>query len=96
MRTISFVTAALFFMSFLAAHDAAAFTIDNDSGTNPDGTARYVDPDDQPLPAPLGGVTVMPSGHRYDEAPGLAMPGSASDGRPPDVPGWFSSSVPRH
>ncbi len=41
------VLAAAFGLALLAAPAAHAFTMDNQSNTNSDGTARYVDPDER-------------------------------------------------
>jgi hypothetical protein len=47
MRLISAVFAATFLTFLLPATHASAFTIDPASGTNSDGTPRFVDPDEQ-------------------------------------------------
>jgi len=47
-------------MMLALAPAALAFDVDTTSGTNPDGSARYSDPDDAPLTGPLGAVTVTP------------------------------------
>ncbi len=44
-RHRAFVAAAAFGLGILAATAAQAFTIDNQSGTNSDGSAKYTDPD---------------------------------------------------
>jgi len=41
------ILAAAFAVAILAAPTARAFTMDNSSNTNADGTARYTDPDQQ-------------------------------------------------
>ncbi len=42
-----YVTLALLFGLILGAHSAAAFTTDNSSDTNCDGSSKFSDPDDQ-------------------------------------------------
>ncbi len=59
MRHLPFSVAALLALMMLAPA-ALAFDVDTTSGTNPDGSARYSDPDDAPLTGPLGAVTVTP------------------------------------
>jgi hypothetical protein len=54
------LVAALLALAMLAP-PAFAFDIDSSTSTNPDGTARYADPDDKPVGGPLGAVTVTPS-----------------------------------
>jgi len=51
--------AALVSLAMLAP-PAFAFDIDSSTSTNPDGSARYADPDDKPMSGPLGAVTVGP------------------------------------
>ncbi len=53
------LVAAFLSLAMLAA-PALAFDIDTSTSTNPDGTARYVDPDDKPMTGPLGAVTIGP------------------------------------
>ena len=44
----------------MLAPPALAFDINSSTSTNPDGSARYADPDDKPMGGPLGAVTVGP------------------------------------
>jgi hypothetical protein len=53
MRFLALVTAAMLAAVFALSHQAFAFTVYN-SGTNPDGSARYADPD-QKIQANVGG-----------------------------------------
>ena len=69
MRHLPLCVAALLAL-MMGAPAALAFDVDTTSGTNPDGSARYSDPDDAPLSGPLGGVTVTP---------GAQFGGSATD-----------------
>jgi len=59
MRLSPILVAAFLSLAMLAP-PALAFDIDSSTSTNPDGTARYADPDDKPIGAPLGAVTVGP------------------------------------
>ena len=59
MRQSPILVAAFLSLAMLAP-PALAFDIDSSTSTNPDGTARYADPDDKPIGAPLGAVTVGP------------------------------------
>jgi hypothetical protein len=53
MRVLAFVAAATLTAMLALSHQAFAFTVYN-SGTNPDGSARYADPDER-LQANVGG-----------------------------------------
>jgi hypothetical protein len=58
------VFAAAFGLALLAAPVAHAFTIDNQSGTNSDGSARYTDPDERFSNSTSGnGQTVIKQGN---------------------------------
>ena len=59
MRKLPILASALLSLAALAP-PAFAFETDSSTSTNPDGTARYVDPDDKPIGGPLGTVTVTP------------------------------------
>ncbi len=59
MRQSPILVAALLSLAMLAP-PALAFDVDSSTSTNPDGTARYADPDDKPIGGPLGAVTVGP------------------------------------
>lgn len=60
MRQSPILVAAFLGLAMLAP-PAFAFDIDSSTSTNPDGTARYADPDDKPMTGALGAVTVRPS-----------------------------------
>jgi hypothetical protein len=70
MRHLPLGVAALLAFVIVAPSASFAFDVDTTSGTNPDGSARYSDPDDAPLSGPLGSVTVTP---------GAQFGGSATD-----------------
>jgi hypothetical protein len=58
------VSAAAFGLALLAAPVAQAFTIDNQSNTNSDGSARYTDPDQRFSNSSSGnGQTVIKQGN---------------------------------
>jgi hypothetical protein len=64
---------------------AVAFELDSKSATNADGTARFVDPDDQPMP---GLMQVAPDVQDYQGA-------ATSPQLTPDQSGWIFSIAPR-
>lgn len=59
MRLSPILVAAFLSLAMLAP-PALAFDVDSSTSTNPDGTARYADPDDKQIGGPLGAVTVGP------------------------------------
>ena len=61
MRPSPIFVAALLSLAALVS-PAFAFDIDSSTSTNPDGTARYADPDDKPIGGPLGAATAPRSG----------------------------------
>jgi len=52
------ILVAAFLSLVMLAPPALAFDVDSSTSTNPDGTARYADPDDKPVGGPLGAVNV--------------------------------------
>ena len=54
------ILVAAFLSLVMLAPPALAFDVDSSTSTNPDGTARYADPDDKPVGGPLGAVNVGP------------------------------------
>jgi spore coat protein U-like protein len=62
----------------LAAENASAFTVDEKSGTNPDGSARYVDPDEQTLPFQL--FSAQTQNNDIDRSSGSRYAAPAADG----------------
>ena len=63
MRILPVVTAVA--VMLLCTHHASAFSIDSSSGTAPDGSSRYVDPDDQ-IHSMFGGKDDDSHGSGYD------------------------------
>jgi hypothetical protein len=56
MRLSLIAMMTFFVATALASGNAVAFSVDEATGTNADGSARYADPDEQPLLAPPGDV----------------------------------------
>jgi hypothetical protein len=46
-QNLIILLATVAMVAFVAAKTAHAFTIDNQSGSNPDGSAKFVDPDEE-------------------------------------------------
>jgi hypothetical protein len=90
----SCIVAAVLFAALIAAPDAFAFTFDEANGTNPDGSAHYADPDDQPLPPPLGGMQIIEQGNRFDEGPAAPSAGFPLSMPSMDLPGWLHARAP--
>jgi|SRR5262245_784591 len=77
MRILAFVAAATLTAMLALSHPAFAFTVYN-SGTNPDGSARYADPDER-LQAGLGGQRQAKTGGPVRNAVSIysgVMPGT--------------------
>jgi hypothetical protein len=94
MRTPTLFVVAALAGGILLSNHALAFTVDEKGGTNPDGSPRYVEPDEQPLPFPF----LVP--RRPTDAIEYQSGGSPYDA-PPDrngqwlrLPDWFFSSPP--
>ena len=56
MRFDLIIVSAAFFVAIIASNGVSAFEKTQMGGANPDGSAHYQDPDEQQLPAPLGGT----------------------------------------
>jgi hypothetical protein len=87
-------TAAVFAGVMLFAHHACAFTVDEKSGANPDGSPRYVDPDDQPLPFPFLRPTSPPQGSNYRGSDSQYVTPSDRNDQWLTLPDWSVSSPP--
>jgi hypothetical protein len=72
------------------ATPAFAFETDSSTSTNPDGTARYADPDDKPVGGPLGAVTVT-QGSNFGAT--TSAPSSSQGSQPLD---WTNPTAGRH
>ena len=90
MRTRPLMVIAALSATLLFAHQALAFTMDDKSGTEPDGSARYVDPDDQPSPFLFGTTQGQTEGSDRTLGPQYNSP--RQDGSSPwlKLPDWFS------
>ncbi len=92
MRHTSLSVAALLAFVMLAPAAALAFDVDTTSGNNPDGSARYADPDDAPMTGPLGAVTVAPGaqfGSGASDSSGSSASSSGSN------QGWSNTQLGR-
>jgi hypothetical protein len=67
---LAFTFAAAAGLALLAAPAAQAFTIDNQSNTNSDGSAKYVDPDQQISRFGTGSGTVRQGNTTFQFGPG--------------------------
>jgi hypothetical protein len=76
MRQSPLLVAALLAFALLAP-PALAFSTDSESATKPDGSPRYADPDDEPMPAPLGGAATSSSQFSFGVTGGPASPASS-------------------
>ena len=93
MRFVSVVTAVAAVL--LCTHHASAFSMDSSSGTAPDGSSRYVDPDEQ--------IRSMLDG-KDDDSHDLGYNANSHHRRQPAqeiingqgvlIPGSFSSTAP--
>jgi|SRR6516225_800715 len=79
---------------FCAAHHAFAFTVDEKSGTNPDGSARYVDPDEQLSPSVLFGWQSQGDEHNDDASARNTAPTFDRNNQLMTLPDRFFSTPP--
>jgi hypothetical protein len=79
----------------LLSDHALAFTVDEKSGTNPDGSARYVDPDEQPLPFLRFGGGAQTDNNDSDRSSGDGYSTPASGAHQwPNLFDWLLSTPP--
>jgi len=84
MNRFAFVLILSAAMGFSAwATPAAAFDTNSESAINPDGSSRFADPDDQPMP---GLSQVAPDIQAYQ---------GVTDQPTPDQSGWIFSATPQ-
>jgi hypothetical protein len=88
-----FAAAVLAGAMFFAQH-ALAFTVEEKSGSNPDGSPRYVDPDDQPLPFPFLRLGTPTQGSEYQGGDSQYAPNSDRSDQWLRLPDWTVSSPP--
>jgi hypothetical protein len=94
MRTHHLFSGALLVSVIFSGHHALAFTIDERSGTNSDGSPRYVDPDDQVPPYFIQGQT---RSNNYDRnfGPQYTAPASEGSSQGLKFPDWLFPTAPR-
>jgi hypothetical protein len=92
MRTRPLIVIAALLATLLFAHQALAFTMDDKSGTKPDGSARYVDPDDQPSPFLFGTPQGQAEGNDRSLAPRYNGPAAGGGSPWLQLPDWFTST----
>jgi hypothetical protein len=93
MRLVPVVTAVAAVL--LCTHHATAFSVDSSSGTNPDGSARYADPDDQ-IHSMLGskGGDSQNLGYDANSDHRKPSPQEIINGQGVLAPGFFFSTAP--
>jgi hypothetical protein len=91
MRFLYSFAVAMLLAILLPVLQASAFTIDSESGTNSDGSSRFVDPDEQIHSSFFGGSAVNEDGwaDRHSAAP--ATVGTAQG---ITFPNWFFPTSP--
>ena len=90
----SLVAATLMTVSLPVLH-ASAFTSDPASGTNPDGSARFVDPDDQFHSMFSGGAGLNEDGWAdRSSTQRNAFPSAAGPNQGFSFPSWFVPTSP--
>jgi hypothetical protein len=88
------LTAAVLAGAIMFAHQVFAFTVDEKSGTNSDGSPRYVDPDDKPLPFPFFRPASPSQGSAYQGGDSQYVPPSDRNDQGLRLPDWSVSSPP--
>jgi len=92
MGTRALFAAAVLVGGVVFANHALAFTVDEKSGANADGSPRYVDPDEQPLPFPFLVKKRPPDASQYQGDDSQVDP---RPGQWLSLPDWFFPSPPR-
>jgi len=95
MGTRTLFAVAILAGGFLLSDHALAFTVDEKTGTNPDGSPRYADPDEQPLPFPFLVPRRPTDASEYQSGDSPNDPPSDRNGQWPSLPDWFFSPPPR-
>ena len=96
MRLNPLLAAVVLTGVLLSAHPALAFTVDEKSNANADGSPRYVDPDDQPLPFFGAQGRIRNDDNDQSVTPGYATPAFDGSSRPLTFPNsFFSTTRPR-
>jgi len=96
MRLLYSLAAAMLVSVLLPVLHASAFTSDPTSGTNPDGSSRFVDPDDQIHSLFSGGSGVNEDGWSdRNSAARNAFPSSGESNQGTTFPNWLFPTSPR-
>jgi hypothetical protein len=96
MRLLYSLAAAMLVTALLPVLHASAFSTDPTSGTNPDGSPRFVDPDDQIRSFFFGGSGVNEDGWSdRNSAPRTAFPSPDGTNQGITFPSWFFPTSPR-
>jgi hypothetical protein len=95
MRLLCYVAAIMLLTLLLPALHASAFTMDSASGANPDGSSRFVDPDEQIHSSFFGGSTVNEDGWAdRNSVSRNAVPGTNAPTQGVTFPNWFFPTSP--
>jgi hypothetical protein len=90
MRLLRYLAVAMLATVLLPAHHASAFTSDPASGTNVDGSPRFVDPDDQIRSIFSGGAgQTQDSASDRNLGPRNAFPTPGGSNQGTIFPNWF-------
>jgi hypothetical protein len=96
MRLLYSLAAAMLVTVLLPVLHASAFTIDSTSGTTPDGSPRFVDPDEQVHSFSSGGATLNEDGWSDRNAVSRnASPAPDGNNQGITFPNWFLPTSPR-
>ncbi len=89
MRFLPLTFAMIVAAALFTAPNAFAFTLD-DNSTKADGSPRYVDPDEQPLPWVSGGSSNQANEYNSDPATSTTNPAAGLNGNNYGAPVWGS------
>ena len=96
MRLLYSLAVAMLLTVLLPALHASAFTMDPASGTNPDGSTRFVDPDERIHSSFFGGSAVNEDGWAdRNSVSRNAVPGTDGPTQGVTFPNWFFPTSPR-
>ena len=96
MRLLYALAAVMLLTVLLPVLHASAFTIDSASGTNPDGSSRFMDPDEQIHSSFFGGSAVNEDGWAdRNSAYRNFSPGADGSNQGITFPNLFSPTLPR-
>jgi hypothetical protein len=96
MRLLYVLATAMLLTLLIPVLHASAFTIDPASGTNPDGSSRFVDPDEQIHSSYFGGSSVNDEGWAdRNSVSRHAVPGTDAPSQGVTFPNWLFPTSPR-